>query len=169
MYCGVLFLVFIMELSAGITLLVYKGKLEEGFREGLKNGLERYGTKGDEEITGAFDELQAKLSCCGINSYADWFNTPWGREQKEPNTVPISCCHGNIKTCQNTNLPPAANNTHLPVFVHGCHKLVVDFINGNMGPIGGVALGISFFQVLGALLACCLAKSISKAKYEQMQ
>ena len=26
-YCGVLFLVFIMELSAGITLLIYKGKV----------------------------------------------------------------------------------------------------------------------------------------------
>lgn len=168
MYCGVLFLVFIMELSAGVTLLVYKGKLEKGFEEGLNNAMIRYGQKGEEEITAAFDELQSKLSCCGIATYADWFQSPWEGEQK-PHTVPLSCCRGDTKSCQNSNLPAEANYTHFPVFTHGCHKLVVDFINGNMGPIGGVALGISFFQVLGAILACCLAKSISKAKYEQME
>ncbi|KAL8595955.1 hypothetical protein ACOMHN_018267 [Nucella lapillus] len=169
MYCGVLFLVFVMELSAGITLLVYKGKLEKGFQGGLAEGINMYGQKGEEEITQAFDELQQKLSCCGINDYSDWFKSPWATEQKEKNTVPVSCCRGDTKTCQNSNLPSSANGTVLPVFTHGCHKLVVDFINGNMGPIGGVALGISFFQVLGAILACCLAKSISKAKYEEMK
>ncbi|KAK7090880.1 tetraspanin-7-like [Littorina saxatilis] len=169
LYCGMLFLVFIMELSAGITLLVYKGKLEKGFQEGLTHKITLYGQKGEETITDAFDELQSKLHCCGIGSYNDWFSTPWGQEQKEPHSVPVSCCRVDIKTCQNSNLPPQANSTHMPIYTHGCHKLVVDFINGNMGPIGGVALGISFFQVLGAILACCLAKSISKAKYEQME
>lgn len=167
MYCGVLFLVFIMELSAGITLLIYKGKLEKGFREGLNNGMSRYGQKGEEEITAAFDELQSKLSCCGITNYTDWFPSQWAKEQKEPNTVPVSCCRGDPKTCENSNLP--VSGTSMQIFVHGCHKQVVDFINGNMGPIGGVALGISFFQVLGAILACCLAKSISRAKYEPME
>ena len=52
---------FIVELSAGIALLVYKNKLEKGFREGLHNGIEKYGKKDEGEITRAFDELQKKV------------------------------------------------------------------------------------------------------------
>ncbi|RUS80140.1 hypothetical protein EGW08_012097 [Elysia chlorotica] len=130
-FSGFLFIVFIVELSAGITLMIYRGK----------------------------------LVCCGINNYTDWYKTPFSKSEGEA-AVPLSCCSVDAKRCQTTGLNPhsAAKNIH----TQGCHKLVVDFINGNMGPIGGVALGISFFQVLGSLLAFCLAKSITKSKYEQI-
>nr|KAG5696475.1 hypothetical protein BaRGS_016514 [Batillaria attramentaria] len=91
----------------GHVFLLYM--LEKGFKEGLDTAINLYGMKGEEKLTADFDELQSKLSCCGITNYADWFESPWGREQEQPNTV------------------------------------------------------------LGAILACCLAKSISKAKYEPME
>ncbi|XP_041353167.1 tetraspanin-7-like [Gigantopelta aegis] len=166
LYCGFLALVFIVELSAGIALLVYKNKLEKGFREGLNSGIDKYGMKDEGEITKAFDELQEKLHCCGIESYTDWFKAPW--EGNQTNAVPASCCRVDKKKCQHSHLPTKAKAGETDINVQGCHRLVVDFINGNIGPIGGVALGISFFQVLGAILAGCLAKSINKAKYEQM-
>ncbi|XP_050413335.1 tetraspanin-7 [Patella vulgata] len=166
MYCGFLALIFIVELSAGIALLIYRTKLEEGFREGLNNAINIYGDKGKEEYTNSFDDMQKTLHCCGINSYTDWYNTKWEKTQSVPNSVPKSCCKVVDDNCKHTNLP--ANATNLDIDTQGCHKLVVDFINGNLGPIGGVALGISFFQILGAILACFLAKSINKAKYEQV-
>lgn len=61
-----------------------------------------------------------QLGCCGINSYRDWFSSPWEQEQSDPNTVPQSCCRGDAKTCPNSNLPVQANATHLPVFTHVC-------------------------------------------------
>ncbi|KAH9490704.1 Tetraspanin-7 [Bulinus truncatus] len=161
MFCGFLFIVFIIELSAGIALLVYRGKLETGFKEGLQSALQLYDTKGNREITVAMDELQEKLVCCGIDSYADWFNTPFARKEGQPtNSVPESCCRNKNK-CEHLNLTNVTD-----IHTQGCHMFVVDFINGNMGPIGGVALGISFFQVLGAILAFCLAKSINRANLE---
>jgi tetraspanin-7 len=50
----------------------------------------------------------------------------------------------------------------------GCFNKVVEFLNGNIGSVGGSALGVAFFPLLGMFLACCLAKNINKAKYEQM-
>lgn len=50
----------------------------------------------------------------------------------------------------------------------GCFNKVVEFLNGNIGSVGGSALGVAFFPLVGVILACCLAKNINKAKYEQM-
>ncbi|XP_059153744.1 tetraspanin-7-like [Physella acuta] len=167
MFCGFLFVVFVVELSAGIALLVYRGKLEKGFKDGLSEAIKRYDVKGEGEITRALDELQAKLVCCGIQNYTDWFNSPYSIKEQQPFSVPESCCKVKATECHHIGLK-GPNATTNDIHTQGCHKLVVDFINGNMGPIGGVALGISFFQVLGAILAFCLAKSISRAKYEQV-
>ncbi|BFZ00422.1 hypothetical protein BsWGS_03461 [Bradybaena similaris] len=166
MFAGFLFIIFVVELSAGIALLIYRGKLERGFKEGLTNALQKYDEKGEGEITNALDELQEKLVCCGIDNYTDWFNTPYSRAQGEK-SVPESCCRVSVKECRHIGVS-GGNATTEDIYTQGCHKFVVNFINGNMGPIGGVALGISFFQVLGAVLAFCLAKSINKAKYEQV-
>ncbi|XP_005107456.2 tetraspanin-7 [Aplysia californica] len=165
MFCGFLFIVFIVELSAGIALLIYRGKLEQGFKEGLTSAIQKYDV--DPHGAAALDELQEKLVCCGINNYTNWFKSPWAEKQSSPYSVPVSCCRVEESACRHTGLS-GGNSTTRDIHTQGCHKLVVDFINGNMGPIGGVALGISFFQVLGAILAFCLAKSISRAKYEQV-
>ncbi|KAL3846721.1 hypothetical protein ACJMK2_017687 [Sinanodonta woodiana] len=166
MYSGFLVLVFIVELSAGAAGFVYKGKLEEGFQTGLHNALDQYGTK--IEISKAVDGLQEGLKCCGKNSYIDWFQTKWALKQNSTNSVPKSCCRGDQNTCKHIDIPsePAQN---MSIYTDGCYSLVTGFMKGNMGLIGGVALGVSFFQLLGAVLACCLAKNINKAKYEQVQ
>jgi tetraspanin-7 len=52
--------------------------------------------------------------------------------------------------------------------LQGCFNKVVEFLNGNIGLVGGSAVGVAFFPLIGEILACCLAKNINKAKYEQM-
>jgi tetraspanin-7 len=54
------------------------------------------------------------------------------------------------------------------IMLQGCFIKVVDFLNGNIGLVGGSAVGVAFFPLVGVILACCLAKNINKAKYEQM-
>lgn len=164
MYSGFLVIVFVIMLATGAAGFVYKGKLEGGFKEGLENALNQYGN--DSDITTGMDDLQRKLKCCGMNSYTDWFSTKWSGT---PNSVPSSCCKGDESNCKHTNLPstPAANET-MEINTQGCYTTVLDFMQGNMGVIGGVALGFSFLQLLGALFACCLAKNINKSKYEQV-
>lgn len=54
------------------------------------------------------------------------------------------------------------------IMLQGCFNMVVDFLKGNIGLVGGSAVGVAFFPLVGVILACCLAKNINKAKYEQM-
>jgi tetraspanin-7 len=61
-----------------------------------------------------------------------------------------------------------SRDTIVSYMLQGCFSKVVDFLNGNIGSVGGSALGVAFFPLVGVLLACCLAKNINKAKYEQM-
>ncbi|GAB1605305.1 tetraspanin-7-like [Argonauta hians] len=160
-YSGFLVVVFVVELSTGIAGFIFKNKLEKGFQVGLRTALDNYDDQITDTSSNAIDGLQKNLDCCGINSYKDWLNTKWSEANQ--NAVPVSCCR-NPDKCDNQI--PRGNTSD--IFEQGCYRKVVDFMNGNLGLIGGVILGISFFQLLGAILACCLAKSLNKAKYEQV-
>lgn len=157
MYGFFLVLVFAVELGAGAAGFFYKGKLEQGFKEGLDNALKQYGNSSK-----AMDELQSQLHCCGSESYQDWFITPWEKTVNSSRAVPHSCCKDAV--CNNLDVNVNATD----IYTAGCYNTVVDFMKSNMAVIAGVAFGISFFQLLGALLACCLAKRVRKSKYEQM-
>lgn len=159
LYGFFLIVVFAVELGAGAAGFFYKGKLEQGFSEGLDNALKQYGNGSE-----AMDELQSQLQCCGKNSYEDWFSTPWERTVNTTSGVPHSCCRIPDTSCNNMNVN--ANSTY--IYQEGCYNKVVGFMKSNMALIAGVAFGISFFQLLGALLACCLAKRVKKSNYEQV-
>lgn len=167
MYSCVLVLVFVAELSSGVAGFVYKNKLEDGFNQGLGIALKNYNT--DKEKRKAVDGLQHTLHCCGKDKYEDWFNTPWETEQNMTRVVPKSCCRVEEKTCKHFNLPAKTTNATLDIYSEGCYPTVTKFMQNNLALIGGIALGISFFQLLGAALACCLAKNINKSKYEQVK
>lgn len=168
MYAVFLIVVFIAELSCGAAGFVYRNKINQGFSDGLKKALPKYGV--DKEKTKAFDGLQHELKCCGNNNYTDWFSTPWEKTETKGNktlVVPKSCCRGDQGKCVNYNL--VNKNATADIYTDGCYNVVTGFMKKNMALIGGVALGVSFLQLFGAALACCLAKNINKAKYEQVQ
>jgi len=163
---GFLVAVFLVEFSCGIAVLVEKEKLNEGFSAGLTKAMDKYGDNND-----LLDWVQKKMVCCGINNYTDWYadrnvSSSWEAGQYF-STVPESCCKSNdpAKKCRFEGPFP---EFEADIFTQGCHKLLVDFIGGSLGPIGGVSLGIGFFTGLGAILAFFLGKSIDKATYEQV-
>lgn len=148
-YGGFLLVIFMLEISAGVSVYIYREKLLEGFDKGLSQSIATYMT--DHEKANDFDLMQSTLHCCGNKNYEDWFNSSYHR-------VPLSCCiHEGCKTDD----PDA-------IYQQGCFNKVVEFLSGNIGSVGGSALGVAFFPLVGVILACCLAKNINKAKYEQM-
>ncbi|KAJ9580775.1 hypothetical protein L9F63_024047 [Diploptera punctata] len=149
-YGAFLMVIFMLEVSAGISIYAYRGKLLEGFGKGLNQSLATYST--DAEKRKDFDVIQSTLQCCGSNGYQDWLNMDLD--------IPMSCCIDYEHCEPNTNVSQ--------IYTQGCYNKVVDFLNANIGLVGGSALGVAFFPVVGVLLACCLAKNINKAKYEQM-
>lgn len=159
-----LFVIFIAMLAVGIAGLIYKGKIEQEFGDGLEDAMEKY-AKDDPHAQKAMDSVQVGLKCCGKDSFADWFKF------LANSSVPLSCCKDQTKTdtCKNTELDEAAKPETLDIHTDGCLPEATQFVKGKFAIIGGVCLGFAFLQLLGALLSCCLAKNINKNKYEAVQ
>ncbi|XP_067007625.1 tetraspanin-7 [Anabrus simplex] len=147
-YGAFLMIIFVMELGAGASIYVYRDKLQHGFDTGLNQSMQEY-QKGTEK-SNDFDVMQTTLHCCGNRKYDDWLAIR--------SEIPQSCCR--IANCNTGN--------ETEIYQSGCYTKVVEFLDDNIGLVGGSALGVAFFPLVGVLLACCLAKNINKSKYEQM-
>ncbi|XP_014668213.1 PREDICTED: tetraspanin-7-like isoform X2 [Priapulus caudatus] len=164
-YSVILFIIFIAELSAGISAYIFKGKIYTAFEDGLNIASNNYGQDPAASTDEAMDHMQKTLHCCGIKKYSDWLNTTYG----SPGQVPESCCIDQANTtCIRTGFVGTSADITTTIYVKGCHKEVVSFVDENIGIIAGAATGFAFLQILGVLLACCLAKNINKNKYEQV-
>lgn len=154
LYSAFLMVIFVVELSAGISGYAYRTKLKTGFETGLNESVEEFGK--NEKKTDALNILQSSLQCCGIQNYTDWYDSPWSNGT---HSVPESCCKA--RKCIHEHEVDEST-----IYTKGCFETVVAFLDTNMGNIGAAALGIGFFQLIGVILSCCLAKHINKAKYE---
>ncbi|XP_049951543.1 tetraspanin-7-like [Schistocerca serialis cubense] len=144
-YGAFLLVIFILEVGAAVSIYAYRGHLQAGFDRGLTQALHSYDT--DPEKKECFDLMQSTLHCCGNRNYTDW-----------PDKVPTSCCK--VDKCDTSDVSE--------IYTQGCYTLVVDFLNTNIGLVAGAAAGVAVIPLLGVVLACCLARNINKAKYEQM-
>jgi len=152
-YSFFLLLVFFVVLASGISAYSYRRQISHGFQGSLRDGLQEYGINHDK--TNAIDAIQSKLKCCGINGTADWNSTPYARQHGTP-AYPDSCCaKWDDRKCTT-------------VHGNGCYLLVINFFETNIGIIAGAAIGLAFFQVIGIVLACLLAKNAKKMHYQQV-
>jgi len=109
------------------------------------------------------DRLQKALSCCGIDSYTDWFETPYGSTLSQ---VPASCCQKSLNhTCIRTDLK---ENLPIDININGCYETVISAIKNNYPIFGGIILVAALFPLIGIFLACCLARQMRKHRYERV-
>lgn len=50
----------------------------------------------------------------------------------------------------------------------GCYETVRLAIKNNYPIFGGIIIAIALFPLIGAILACCLGRQMSKQRYEQV-
>lgn len=158
-FAVILGILFLVELGGSITGYVFRHKINKGFSDGLETALNDYKEDGFKQ---AWDGLQSQLQCCGNTNYTDWFFKQWSAEETGNYSVPESCCIKKEPNC-NTNV------TNHPDTIHtkGCYNTAVTFFEDKLLIIGGVALGIAVFQLIGVALSCCLASSLQhSSKYE---
>ncbi|XP_051495511.1 tetraspanin-7-like [Apus apus] len=148
-YSTFLTVVLAAGLTAGLSALLYRQNIAQGFKEGLHQALLAYGE--DEAMSDALDAVQRTLSCCGVVSYRDWLTSPWGLEQN--GSVPLSCCRAR-RGCQRS--PPAAHGLHRD----GCFSKVSAFVSSNMFYVATAALGLALLQLIGIVLSCLLSARI---------
>ncbi|XP_059612963.1 tetraspanin-7-like [Phlebotomus argentipes] len=153
LYGAFLAVVFVIELSLASSLYAYKDNLADGFDRGLNQSMARYGQPGTADKTADFDTMQTRMQCCGSHSYEDW------NKLNPARPVPRSCCRTGTR-CDTQDEDK--------IWTQGCFHKVVDFLTTNMKVIGGAAIGVTLFPLLGTVLSCVLAANINKTKYEQM-
>ncbi|XP_052080053.1 CD63 antigen-like [Mytilus californianus] len=140
-FAGILIIIFICEMAAGIAGFIYKDKVDGEISKLMKETIK------DGKALEDWDKVQKEFKCCGVNGSSDWNNgtTPaW----------PQSCCIDSSKTA------PACNP-----YAVGCYTELKEFVKDKIVVIGGIGIGFAVIQIIGILFACCLGRAVKK-EYE---
>jgi len=145
-YMAVLAILFLVEIGGGVYGYVTRNKMHQGLMQGFSNGIRDYNNS-TLKFKDVIDKFQRTSKCCGATTYTDW-NVTLGE-----NVVPKSCCKQQ-EGCAYADLSKGTTT----IYTVGCVDQIFDFAKGKMYILGGVAIGIAVFQLLGILCAYCLTK-----------
>lgn len=155
-FCGLLSVVFILELSAGITGYILKGSTYQLISGQLKPTMIDYQNTNKSHIAIGWDNIQETFKCCGLDSsvdhpgFMDW--------QAEIGGIPLSCCdipHGQVDhfTCDKDQTTMHAS---------GCVQAFGDFIKSHALSLALAGVVLAVIQLIGLLSACLIARQIKK-------
>ncbi|XP_046679689.1 CD63 antigen-like [Homalodisca vitripennis] len=151
-FAVLLLVIFVIELAVGIAASVAKEEFASAMRSTLKRSMGNYTHSQTEQS--AWDSMQRKLRCCGVEGPQGW------NEVFADGSVPGSCCVANVQNdpnalCRNSDDPTQ-------VFQDGCYERLKTKTKDNIVIIMAVGIGIAFIELLGIVLACCLAQAVRK-------
>ncbi|XP_015595889.1 CD63 antigen [Cephus cinctus] len=143
-----LLVIFVIELAVGIAAAVFKNDFSMVMKDSLKASMMNY-TEADKM---AWENVQKKLECCGIDNSNDWITA----KGITSNTLPDSCCK---------DLPVGgACHTYDIKMLHtkGCFAELEFRVQNGAKVLIGVGIGIAFVEIAGIILACYLAQAIKR-------
>jgi hypothetical protein len=101
-------------------------------------------------ITTAWDDIQSKFSCCGLNNFDDW--------HKHINGTPLSCCDIPIGVLDTFT----CDNTTETLHAEGCVASFGNFVQSHAKSLGVAGIVLAIVQLFGLLFACMIARTIKK-------
>ncbi|XP_057332777.1 uncharacterized protein LOC130672300 [Microplitis mediator] len=137
-FSALMILVFILELSGGISGYVLRNNAADMIESKMIKTMDEY-KKNDTEIMKIWDNLQRTFVCCGATGPDDWLKT---------GEVPVSCCPevpGQMGSF-------SCNNSTKDLFRTGCVEKFGSFIKNHTIQLGGAGLGIAFVQLTGVMI-----------------
>jgi len=144
-------IIFILEIAAGIAAYVMRDQVGDLIEEKMIASMSEYGQAGEESITTTWNVMQEDMKCCGSRNYTEWEDTNYGQ-------IPQYCC------VEDETDPECVDDTS-NIYVDGCLNSLITYVEDNIITIGGIGIGLAFIQIIGIIIACCLAQSIRK-EYE---
>ncbi|KAJ8725437.1 hypothetical protein PYW08_003620 [Mythimna loreyi] len=159
MYAFILMVVFIIKLATVILAFTVDS-----------NKLMHYiyvpvASYNDPEIQQEVDILQSTFSCCGSNTFMDYYNFYYTNNQDVVKarveyedeivdiTLPRSCC-----------VDSTGSGTCDKIFGMGCKTALVNSLVQNSTVIGVLGVSVMFINLLGIIFALLLARCIRKLK-----
>lgn len=133
----------------------------------LKSSLTKYYAPPEKEdaVTLVWNHIMAQMSCCGVNNYKDFDESPKWLDRLNRTTVPIACCKlkgdGSLFIPDDPHCPnsPTDYNSY---YNKGCYQAIIEWIMSHTDIVIGVAIGVGLIQLLGIFLAFCLCKSLDR-------
>lgn len=160
LYSVLVFLIFILEIAAGIMAYRNRDKMEKEVSKAINTTVfKEYGNPDHSKVTKAINFAQEKIKCCGATSYKDWKRSYWANHTAKNEEVPSSCCKNEgIANCTSAPLMPEN------IYQEGCIEGMKDWAKEHLVVIGGIGVGIAIIQILGMVFAICLFRAIGYEK-----
>ncbi|XP_001355802.2 CD63 antigen [Drosophila pseudoobscura] len=146
-------IIFILELSAGISGYVLRNDASSLIKTSLTESLKDYNTFTQSPTTALWDDVQHDFNCCGVSDYKDWAVT-------YPNaSLPISCCTipvgaAGTFSCFNNFTSEGVRHTN------GCLDGFSNYIASHAVSLGAAGVVIAVLQFFGVIFACYIAREI---------
>lgn len=157
-FTSLLVIVFILELSGGISGYVLRTRASSIIQDKMKSTMQHYNASSNTEITAIWDNLQRDYDCCGTNSPQDWINATLNMKG-----LPVTCCDTEMGAIGATY----CNTTSPTLHQDGCYPKFLSFIKSHAVQLGSVGISIAIIQAIGIWFSIYLAKSI-KNSYESV-
>lgn len=151
-------LIFGLEVAGTALGFVFRSQVGDQLKKDLNGTLSQYGESDKKGVTDAFDLLQEKEKCCGVNGYKDWQTTPF--TEGNHTFVPDSCCK-EVKT--GCGVIPGGTDTS-KINTEGCYQKTLDLLRDNLLLICGLGVAVAVIQLLSmisALVMICKIKDES--------
>ncbi|KAG6442161.1 CD63 antigen [Manduca sexta] len=164
-FAVILSIVFVLEIAASIAAYALRGQVTTMLDTNLRDTMPKYYR--NPEVQDAFDFIQSRLNCCGVDSYLDWSDVfpPTGVNgiSVANISVPNSCCaESRFEIVDNTQIDECVK-----LYANGCLPRVFYLVYQSAGLLGAGAMTIAFIQIIGIIFSFSLASSIRKAKNER--
>jgi len=156
---GVLLLILLLAEVAGIiTGFVLKDKIQDTVTSGMEQAQKEYGDNRT-IATQTWDKLQKSLECCGTTNFTSWNNSNIMRQRNE---VPDSCCNATVATICVGQVDTLVPGRPELFWKNGCASMLSDLFRKSLIAVGAVTAAIAILEVIGIILAFCLASSLKK-------
>ncbi|XP_023214601.1 tetraspanin-9-like [Centruroides sculpturatus] len=159
-YFILVILIFLLEFTAGTLGFIYRKHVGETLRDELLMGIqEKYKVNDVNGLTEAWDHIQLKFECCGVNGINDWYNiNAW----PEKTWVPTSCCIEAYKneTCGMRNETEIWHN-------QGCYQRMHMWLMEQLYIVAIICMLFAFIQLFGLISAMLLVCRINEKRYER--
>ncbi|KAH8273815.1 hypothetical protein KR044_001138 [Drosophila immigrans] len=148
-----LFIIFILELAAGISGYVLRNDAYNLIKTTLSDSMSHYSSVNANEYTVMWDDVQRDFHCCGVTNYTDW------RVEFKNGSLPISCCSIPVGalgtfTCDDDNGNMNRNTNG------GCLLGFSNYISDHAVSLGAAGVVIAVLQFFGVIFACYIAREI---------
>ncbi|XP_055332839.1 tetraspanin-9-like [Paramacrobiotus metropolitanus] len=147
-YFILVLVLFLVEVGAGIYLLIFRDTLTDNVRYELRLSL-RTNYLPHSSLSTAWDTIQRTFGCCGVDNQADWhFIAAW----PELAIAPDSCCIPEAR-----NLPNCGKSLNYNlIYPRGCFEVIRDYATRNMYIFAIAAVCLAFVQLFGLVSAMVL-------------